>query len=131
MYYYLIPAGIIGGSLVTILVIIIRKFPQITRVDVATLPLEKEARKKKEIIEKRVEEHSQELKKTWQQRLEPFRKLWGRVQLKFRVYVGHIEKLWYHEHAKKIVNPEEELTPDQQEEKFSSLIQEAQECLKK
>jgi tetratricopeptide (TPR) repeat protein len=110
--------------------ILLKKFPQVANLDVYSLPSEKEAQKKREIINKRVEEESKKMEKTWKERLSPLRKLWGGIQLKFRIYVGKVEKLWYHEHAKKIIEPTQPLTKEEKEQRLRALLQEAEDCLK-
>ncbi|MDO8509899.1 MAG: hypothetical protein Q7S24_02035, partial [bacterium] len=81
--------------------IVIRKFPQLSNLDTVNLPQEKISRKKKEIIDRRIEAHSKEIQAKSYQFLIPVRKWWGRFQLRFRVYVGKIERLWHHELNKK------------------------------
>lgn len=126
-YLFLLPLAIIAGSLGGILVIIARKFPELARLDISTIPLEQQARKKRELIEKRVEEEQRILQKAWKRRFEPIRKMWGQLQLRFRIFVGKINKLWYHEHAKQIVALEQPLSREEREQKFDTLLQEAEE----
>jgi tetratricopeptide (TPR) repeat protein len=129
-YLYLIPLSIITLSLGGVLVIILRKFPQLARVDVSTIPFEREAEKKKELLEKRVEEEQREIQKKLRKGFEPVRKAWGQLQLRFRIFVGKINKLWYHEHAKNVVVPSVSLSREEREQKFDSLLQEAEEHAK-
>lgn len=78
--------------------IVISKFPQLRNLNVETLPQEKEYRKKKEIIEKRLNDQGEQIKKKIAIYLEPARKkVWGQLQLKFRIYVGKIQRLMHHE----------------------------------
>lgn len=88
-------------GIATIGFVIARKFPQLANLDVDNLPAEKILRKKKEIINRRIEEQSKEIKVKTQKYLVPIRKWWGRFQLRFRIYVGKIERLWHHEINKK------------------------------
>jgi tetratricopeptide (TPR) repeat protein len=129
-YLYLIPLAIIVLSLGGIIVIILRKFPQLARIDVSTIPLEQQAQKKKELIDKRVDEEQRQMQKEWKKRFEPIRKSWGRLQLKFRILVGKVNKLWYHEHAKNVVAAERPLSREDREQKFEVLLQEAEEYAK-
>lgn len=93
------------GFLIVILIclsiigyIVISKFPQLRNLNVETLPQEKEYRKKKEIIEKRLNDQGEQIKKKIAVYLEPLRKkVWGEFQLKFRIYVGKIQRLMHHE----------------------------------
>ena len=117
-------------SLGGILIIVLRKFPQLARVDVSTIPLERQIQKKKELIQKRAAEEQRELQAHLKKRFEPIRKIWGRLQLKFRIFVGKINKLWYHEHAKQVVAAERPLNREEREQKFDVLLQEAEEYVK-
>ena len=81
------------------LAIIARTFPQLSNLDVTALPETHLASKKKEILTKRARARSQEWQKILARRLVPLRQAWGQVQLRFRIYVGRMERLWYHEQA--------------------------------
>ena len=54
MLYYAICFAVIGISAAGLLIIVARKFPQLTLIDTASLPKERDAMKKKEIIKGRV-----------------------------------------------------------------------------
>lgn len=88
-----VPLTLMGLSLGTILVIVIRKFPQLSVLDVENLPEVKESKRKNEVIRKRVERLEAEGKKERQTRWIPFFRLLRHVQLGFRQYVGRIERL--------------------------------------
>ncbi len=81
--------------------IIVRKFPQVAHVDIDNLPEEKEARKKKEIMSRRMQAEGGAMMRRLVDRFKPLRKLWGFLQLKFRVYVGKIERVLHHEQRAK------------------------------
>lgn len=81
--------------------IIVRKFPQAAHVDLDNLPEEKEARKKKEIMSRRMQAEGGEMLRRLGNRFKPLRKVWGFLQLKFRVYVGKIERVLHHEQRAK------------------------------
>ena len=100
MQLYFIPLGLILICWGIIFAIIFKKFPQLAHLDVNNLPAEKEARRKKQIMSQRIDEQSKTLQKAWLKKLEPFRKLWKIFQLKFRVYVGRVERIWRHEQVK-------------------------------
>jgi len=122
-------------ALAVIVFVITRKFPQIANLDVENLPEEQQIQKKKQILNKRIDDHSKEIQTAWKRRLSfvkiPFKKLWGQLQLRFRIYVGQIEKLWYHEQTvKKQTAPKVVITPEQQAHKLNSLIIEAEQSLK-
>lgn len=91
---------ITGIGLIGMAVILIRKFPQLANLDTENLPEEKEAKKKKEIMERRVEAEGQKLLFTFLKKMEPVRKIWGKIQLRFRIYVGQIERLFHYEQRK-------------------------------
>lgn len=115
-------------GLITMAVIVVRKFPQLSNVDLEHLPEEQEAKKKREILLRRIEAERQRIKERWERRLFPLRTLWGALQLRFRRYVGRIERLWHHEERTKgqtslPVEPVGATT--KQVEKIEDIIQEA------
>lgn len=123
---YLIPLFIILVGLGIIIFIVARKFPPLTHLDVEHLPEERQTRKKKEILSQRVELEAAKLQQAWQRRLQPIRRWWGKLQLKFRIYVGKIERLWHHEQKRRPAAPVKlpgELAPEQA--KLQALVQEA------
>ena len=77
--------------------IIFSKFPQLRNLDVDALPEEKQYRKKKEIINKRLQSEGEQIKNKISIYLQPVKKWWGKLQLKFRIYVGKIQRLMHHE----------------------------------
>ncbi|KKQ40994.1 MAG: Glycosyl transferase family 2 [Candidatus Magasanikbacteria bacterium GW2011_GWA2_37_8] len=109
--------------------IVIRKFPQLANLDVNNLPAEKVARKKKEIITKRINEHNQVVKEKLVRWLKPVGYLWGLVQLQFRRYVGKLEILLHHEQAAKKKLEVPEMSTEEQEQKLARLIQEGEQHL--
>lgn len=107
--------------------VVARKFPQLARLDVENLPFEKEHRKKREILGKRIATREERLKKGIVGSLSPVRKWWGRFQLQFRIYVGRIERLWHHEERlKKRSHPEKE---EVNEKKVEQLLGEGKRSL--
>jgi tetratricopeptide (TPR) repeat protein len=68
---------------------------------VENLPEELEAKKKKELLSKRLAEKARRMRVIWSKRLWPLVKIWGVLQLKFRIYVGKVERLWHHEQTLK------------------------------
>ncbi len=90
--FILIIAGLAGIAL-----IILPKFSLLARLDTTALPPEQEARKKREILFRRIETEGEAMRQRWRQRWKPLKRWWGRVQLSFRIYVGKIERLWRHE----------------------------------
>jgi len=107
-----------------------KKLPQLSNLDVENLPQERFSRKKNEIISKRIEVKTKEAKVKLDQKLRPLSKFWGQWQLKFRIYVGKIERLLHHEQMIKTKQEQSLLTPQQQETKLKNLIQEGEQNLK-
>lgn len=131
--YNLIPLVVILFSLTVILFVLVRKFPQVANLDVDNLPEEKVLQKKKELLDKRLEQRSRQALTAFFARLEPVKKLWGRFQLKFRIYVGRVERLWHHEQSlkkKEVTAAAPEVTNLESGQKLSRIIQEAEENLK-
>lgn len=93
------------AAIVIILFIIFRKLPQLTVLNVETLPHEIEARTKKQILLKRMEAEGKEMQARWKARLTPIKFWWSRGQAAFRRYVGRIERLWDHEKTTKERKP--------------------------
>ncbi len=123
--------SIIVISLGVVLFIVIRKFPQMANLDIDNLPEEKIYQKKKEIINKRIDESSNLLKKKIFAFLVPLRrKIWGKLQLQFRIYVGKIERLLHHEEILKIKIENQNATPEDREQKLVQLISDGEQYLK-
>ena len=108
--------------------VVIRKFPQVSNLDVNNLPQEKISRKKQEIISRSIEEQSKAFKAKSEKLFIPLRKMWGQLQLKFRIYVGKIERLWHHEQVYK-QKVESKVSPEEAEQKINQLITEGEQCL--
>lgn len=126
----IIPILVILLGTGTIIFILVGKFSQISNLDVANLPAEQEARKKKEIIRRRLAVERSRIGKFLASRMKPVIKLWGNLQLRFRVYVGKVEKLWHHEQR---IKTRQESTPEgsaEREQKLGDIIQEAEQELK-
>lgn len=87
------PLLLLGGSLVTILAVVIRKFPQLSLLDVENAPQVKEEKKKMDFLKKRVEARATETRKERRAEWQPVVAQLARVQSAFRQYVGNIERL--------------------------------------
>ena len=124
--HYLIPLIIIVAALAVVLFIIFRKFPQLANLDIVNLPQEKIQQKKKEIINKRIEKNGSVLINRLINSLSPLRKGWGLFQLKFRIYVGKIQRLLHHEEALKNKVLNKSMSKEEKESRLSQLIQEAE-----
>lgn len=71
MSYSVTPILLILGSLLAIIIVIIRKFPQLTLLDVESLPEVKQERKKDQVLKKRVEEKAIRKRRERRIRLQP------------------------------------------------------------
>ncbi|MBI5729051.1 MAG: tetratricopeptide repeat protein [Candidatus Magasanikbacteria bacterium] len=121
---------VVGIVLVTF--VVTRRLPQAANLDIENLPAEKEARKKREIILRRIEAEGARMKEIWKKRLAPIRKIWGFFQLEFRRYVGRVERLWHHEQrTKKKERPAPLPTAGPAVEKIDAIIADAEEQLKR
>lgn len=122
----------IGIGLVLIAGVLVRRLPQVANLDIENLPAEKEARKKKEIMSRRIESEGARLLTVWGKRLEPIRKIWGVLQLEFRRYVGRVERLWHYEQrAKKKEHPVNVPVTKPAMEKIENIIADGEEQFKR
>jgi tetratricopeptide (TPR) repeat protein len=118
----LICLGVIGF-------VVWKKTPQLSNLDVENLPQEKTSRKKNEIITKRIEAHTKETRAKLGAKLRPLDNLWRQFQLKFRIYVGKIERLMHHEDMIKTKQEQSLLTPEEKDAKLKNLIIEGEQNL--
>ncbi|MFA6105354.1 MAG: tetratricopeptide repeat protein [Patescibacteria group bacterium] len=123
MIYYIIASAILAIGLGGMAFLTIQKFSQLANIDLENLPSEKELKKKKEMIGKRVAAERHHLLLAFLRRTSPFRKIWGKVQLKFRIYVGKVERLLHHEQRAKDAAEVAVLPTEAVETKLASLIQ--------
>ncbi|MEK7131829.1 MAG: tetratricopeptide repeat protein [Patescibacteria group bacterium] len=121
---------IIIAALAIILFLVIRKFPQMANLDIHNLPEEKIYQKKREIINKRIEKSSNLLKEKFSKILVPVGKIWGKLQLQFRVYVGKIERLLHHEQSLKTKIKHKVSASEENEQRIGQLIAEGEQQLK-
>ena len=117
-------------SLGVVIFTLIRKLPQVANLDINNLPEEKFYKKKKEIINKRIQENSSLLQKRIIKALRPLRKIWGKIQLQFRIYVGKIERLLYHEETLKTKQKNDTISAQDREEKLLQLIYDGEQNVK-
>ena len=109
-------------ALAVIIFLVIRKFPHLANLDLHNLPEEKIYQKKREIINKRIEKSSGLLKEKIIKMLVPVGKIWGKLQLQFRIYVGKIERLLHHEQVLKTKQKNKVVNKEESEEKIEQLI---------
>lgn len=116
---------LVVASLVLVAVIVIRKFPLLANLDIDSLPAEKILKTKKQIITKRIENKGAVLKEKIILRLRPLKKYWEDIQLRFRIYVGKVQRLWQHEQvARKKGRVKDD--PEVRAEELERLIHEAE-----
>jgi len=88
----ILPFILIVLSLVIIIFVFVRKYPQLLLLDVETLPEIKTARSKNRIIMRKSEQREKMYYSNFKKRLEPFIKLLKKTQLAFRILVGKVER---------------------------------------
>ncbi|PIY93241.1 MAG: hypothetical protein COY69_02655, partial [Candidatus Magasanikbacteria bacterium CG_4_10_14_0_8_um_filter_32_14] len=90
--FNILPFILIVLSLVIIIFVIVRKYPQLLLLDVDTLPEIKMARNKNRLIMHKSEQREKQYYANFKNKLVPFIKLLKNIQLAFRVLVGKIER---------------------------------------
>lgn len=116
---------LIIAALGVICYIVLRKFFQLSNLDLESLAEEKAAQKKKEIISNRLDEKGRDIKNIWQKRLAPIVRFWKKRQLNFRVYVGKVERLFRHEQSVKDKEEQKSMTTMEREKRIGELLQTA------
>lgn len=91
--YSLLPFILILLSLAVIIFVIIRKFPQLSLLDVDSIPEVKMERKKEEILRKKVEDKMAGFGKRQEKFWRPIFQKLKEAQLVFRKYVGRVQKI--------------------------------------
>jgi tetratricopeptide (TPR) repeat protein len=89
---WVLPTIFVLASFGTAGVILVRKFPQLSLLDVESLPEVKEEKKKDEFLKQRVEKEAIQAKKERGVRWQPLWQLLKRIQIRFRRYVGAVER---------------------------------------
>src|SRR3989338_8782995 len=122
MNYSLLSFVLIIVPLAVIIVIVVRKFPQLTVLDVDNIPEVKAGRKKDEVLKKRVEENTEISKKNWLNKLKPATAKFGKVQTSFRDYVTKLTTRVEHEDKKVVEIKEAKDTKEDKEKKKLDLF---------
>ena len=130
MIIYIILLVIVAACLGVIIYVAVRKFPQVANLDLANLPQEKIYQKKREIINKRIQQSGYMARRRLSQAVSPIKKIWGLLQLKFRIYVGKIERLLHHEQILKDKMEKKIASTGEQEQKFRQLVSDGEQYLK-
>lgn len=114
--YAILPLLLIFFSFAVIIFLILKKFPQLTLLDVESIPEVKEEKKKDEFLKKRAEKKIQEQKEKKKVKWQPLLEFSKSMQTGFRNFVGGIEKKVFHINFKKIraQKIEEGITPEQE-----------------
>lgn len=126
---YLLFLIILGLSIIGMALIVFKKFPQLANLDLESLPHEQLAKKKKEMFGRRVKAEHSRLSQTVARWLKPVGKIWGRLQLKFRIYVGKIERLLHHEQRVKSRAELAQLPTEAVDGKLANLVSEGEQNL--
>ncbi len=123
--YAIFPLLLIFCSFAAIIFLIVKKFPQLTLLDVESIPEVKEEKKKDEFLKKRAEKKTQEQKEKKKIKWQPLLDFSEHLQSGFRSFVGTIEKKVFHinfakNREKKL---EEGISPEQE---IALLLHEAE-----
>ena len=131
--FHILPFVLIVASLGVILIVIIKKFPQLSLLDVDSLPEVKEEKKKEQVLKKRAKKKTKEVKKKQSEQLDKFLGKMKTVQHKFRGYVGNVEKrvvergIEKKEEKKSAVSAvEEKPVPASAKDKMQSMLKHAE-----
>lgn len=87
MNYSLLSFVLIIIPLSIIIVVVVKKFPQLTVLDVDNVPEVKAGRKKDEVLKKRVKEKTEKSKENLTKKIQPLFEKFGKIQTSFRDYV--------------------------------------------
>ena len=107
-------------------IIVARRLPQAANLDVESLRQEQEGRKKRQLLSQRLEERGRAMRERWAKKTSSVSKWWGKIQLKFRVYVGKVERLWQHEENIRRRRELKEMGPGEREQKLADVSRQAE-----
>jgi len=100
MNYSIIPFFFIIIPLAVIVIVIVRKFPQLALMDVENLPEVKVGKKKNEVLKRRALARADKAQQAWRKRWQPILRQLKHLQSKFRGYVAGIERRLLEEQRK-------------------------------
>lgn len=89
---FVAPILLIIASLALFFGIFFRKLPQLTLLDLDTMPARKEEKKKKEILKKRIVLKAADKKINWRRHFQPLYNGWKAIQHAFRTYIGRLQR---------------------------------------
>lgn len=104
--YSITPFILIVLSLAVMIFVVVKKFPQLTLLDVNSIPEVKVEKKKNEFYKKRAEEGAKGKSIKTKKFLQPFVQKWRDLQLVFRKYVGQVQRQMIEKSEKKKVGLE-------------------------
>lgn len=90
--YSILPFALIIISLAIIIIIIVRRYPQLTLLDVDSIPEVKIEKKKVELLKKRLAQESAEADAKRREMIKPVIQKLKQIQLAFRIYVGDVHQ---------------------------------------
>jgi tetratricopeptide (TPR) repeat protein len=131
MSFSFIPFILILFSLAVIIVIVIRKFPQLSLLDVENIPEVKQLRHKDQLLKKKAEKEFEKTRETWKKRVRPVLQWLKRVQLSFRKYVGKIEREVTRRKSATVSVREDATLPAAEQNAVRTLLQKAGQSLEK
>jgi len=114
--------SIIGAAIIIIIVVVLRKFPVAANLDLDQLAEEQEVKKKRLLINRRLGERGREAQDNLRQRFAFLKRFWGVLQLKFRVYVGKIEKLLHYEELLKNREKSKQIPYSEKERQLNEFL---------
>lgn len=100
--YFFLPFILILVSLAVIIGLLVRKFPELSLLQVEELPEVKEGKKKDEFLKKQVKKKNKEKLEKKRESWKPVIQMWKNWQLTFRKYVGEIERKFFQQRVKKV-----------------------------
>lgn len=125
-----LPFIIILVSLTVMIVVIARKFPQLTLLDIEGSTEAKQEKKKDEIVKRRAEEHMTKVRETLTEKLSPLKSGVERGQSLFRRVVGKVQtKVEQEMEKKKLKDDDVEEEPTMTPEELRMLVQEGRSAL--
>ncbi len=120
MNYSLLSFALIVVPLAVIIIVVVRKFPQLAVLDVDNIPEVKAGRKKDEVLKKRVEEKTEKSKKNWLKKIQPLFDKFAKIQASFRDYVTNLTRKVEDEDKKK--KEVKNVTKEEKEKTKTSLF---------
>lgn len=125
----LLPLLAIGISGSVFLGIVIRKLPQLSLLDIETLPEVQQGKTKDTLLKKRAEKQAQELNNKLKERLKPIIRLAAYTQKEFRNYVSKVQRTVHHEASRMRKEPPIENITEQKIEVPAPVLQERDQLL--